>query len=68
MRDRIPEEVFEYDMLKLQVVESDYCRDCFFFIPEESECTAKLKITGKCSSFERADEKSVVFVKVGEVE
>lgn len=68
MIDRSIGEAFTYDMLKLQVVESDYCRDCFFFIPEESECTAKPKITGKCSSFERADEKSVIFVKVGEVE
>lgn len=68
MIDRSIGEVFEYDMLKLSVVESDYCRDCFFFIKEEEECTAKLKITGKCSSFERADEKSVIFVKVGEVE
>ena len=55
-------------MLKLSVVESDFCRDCFFFIPEENECTAKLDIIGKCSSFDRADEKSVIFVKVGEVE
>lgn len=68
MRDRRSGEVFEYDMLKLQVVESDYCRDCFFFIPEESECTARLNIIGKCSQFERADEKSVIFVKVSEVE
>lgn len=68
MIDRNIGEVFTYDMLKLSVVESDFCRDCFFFIPEENECTAKLDIIGKCSSFDRADEKSVIFVKVGEVE
>ena len=67
MIDRRLGEIFTYDMLKLQVVEADSCRDCFFMIPEENECTAKLDLIGRCCSFDRYDEKSIIFVKVGEV-
>lgn len=55
--------VFNYDYDKtLRCLESDYCTDCYF--KNDKYCIYKFK----CKSYEREDNKNVIFQKVNDKE
>lgn len=59
-------EQFDYDGVRLEVVESGPCKGCHFFKTgyhvycEEHD----IDVTGDCGPFNRGDRKSVIFKKV----
>lgn len=55
-------EVFRYGKNKLQVVESNKCRECFFC--GQDECEIDIDKTGYCASRERDDRKDVIFKRI----
>lgn len=64
-------DTFEHCKLILKVCESDTCEGCFFWISEEQTCSdgfpSDVSYLEPCSPTVRTDDKSVIFVKVGEV-
>lgn len=65
-------DTFEHCKLILKICEGFTCRGCFFWISEEQECIYRTPSEGgffePCSPTIRTDDKSVIFVKVGEVQ
>lgn len=64
-------DTFEHCKLILKVCEGLTCRGCFFWIPEDQVCNYRTPSDHgyfePCSPTIRPDDKSVIFVKVGEV-
>lgn len=64
-------DTFEHCKLILKVCEGDTCEGCFFWVSEEQVCNRWIPSDGgffvQCSPITRPDNKSVIFVKVGEV-
>ena len=52
-------EIFDYDGVKLEVIEHVGCNGCYF---DNSQCTGNISLTGYCSV--RSDKKCVQFRKV----
>ena len=57
-------EIFDYEGVKLEVVESGSCKGCYFF-KGVINCEGSIDfIEGYCGPFNRQDRKSVIFKKV----
>lgn len=52
-------EIFEYNGVKLKVVEGDTCRGCYFRF--EIQCIYPLNVRGHCGASDRVDRKNVKF-------
>ena len=66
MERKIGEE-FEYNGVKLKVVEEDLCENCYFRDKRENEPCARsehILVSGFCSKTKREDHKSVQFIKI----
>ena len=66
MERKIGEE-FEYNGVRLKVVESFYCNHCYFRDKRENEecCQSEhILVSGVCSKQRREDHKSVQFIKI----
>lgn len=65
-------DTFVHSKLILKICEGDSCDGCFFWIPDVRVCNYRTPSEGDffepCSPVIRTDEKSVIFVIVGEVE
>ena len=57
-------EIFEYHKIKLQVVGSNECRNCYFY--DISRCNSISKKTGYCGSSVRDDRINVIFKRIDE--
>lgn len=55
-------EVFELEVVKLQVVEDIHCKDCFFC--GDYNCFNYINKTGYCGKSLRDDRKSVIFKRI----
>lgn len=61
-------ECFENCKLIYEVRENESCKGCSFFIEEENYCTKmENNMREPCSDIVRNDNKSVIFVQVGEI-
>ena len=66
MERKIGEE-FEYNGVRLKVVEEDFCENCYFRDKHENESCARSKhisVSGICSKVKREDSKSVQFIEI----
>lgn len=66
MERKIGEE-FEYNGVRLKVVEEDFCENCYFRDKHENESCARSKhisVSGICSKAKREDSKSVQFIEI----
>ena len=60
-------EVFEYNGVRLKVVEGDFCENCYFRDKRENEPCVRsehILVSGVCSKTKREDHKSVQFIKI----
>lgn len=62
MEQKIGEQ-FEYNGVRLKVVESKACKGCYFF-KDFRYCDEIIEVTGDCIPLYRSDRKSVNFQKV----
>ena len=66
MERKIGEE-FEYNGVRLKVVEGDFCENCYFRDKHENESCARsghVSVSGICSKAKRKDHKSVQFIEI----
>ena len=66
MERKIGEE-FEYNGVRLKVVEEDFCENCYFRDKHENESCARsghISVSGSCSKAKREDHKSVQFIEI----
>ena len=66
MERKIGEE-FEYNGVRLKVVEEDFCENCYFRDKHENESCAisgRVSVSGICSKEKRKDHKSVQFIEI----
>ena len=66
MERKIGEE-FEYNGVRLKVVEGDFCENCYFRDKRENEPCVRsehISVSGACSKQKREDHKSVQFIKI----
>lgn len=60
-------EVFEYNGVRLKVVEGDFCENCYFRDKRENEPCVRsehISVSGACSKQKREDHKSVQFIEI----